>query len=51
VFLLLPASMPAPLPEAVREVARRGGTDLYDWFVDPAHAPEAVLFEMNGSAR
>lgn len=47
VFLLLPSRMPASLPgDALREVARRRGADLYDWFVDPDHADEAVLFEV-----
>jgi len=46
-FLLLPGSTPPPLPmDALTEVARRRGLDLYDWFVDPAHAAEAVLFEV-----
>ena len=46
-FLLLPGSTPPPLPmDALAEVARRRGLDLYDWFVDPAHAAEAVLFEV-----
>jgi hypothetical protein len=47
VFVLLPSTMPPPFPEtSLVEVARRRGADLYDWFVDPAHAPEAVLFEV-----
>ena len=47
VFLLMPDSMPPPLPrDALAEVARRRGADLYDWFADPGHAAEAVLFEV-----
>jgi hypothetical protein len=47
VFVLLPSTMPRPLPEgSLVEVARRRGRDLYDWFVDPAHASEAVLLEV-----
>jgi hypothetical protein len=46
-YLLLPADDRTPLPpDRLTEVARRGGTDLYDWFVDPAHTPEAALFEV-----
>ena len=49
VYLLLPADGRAPLAsDRLTEVARLGGTDLYDWFVDPAHTPEAVLFEVTG---
>jgi hypothetical protein len=47
VFLLVPSVTPAPLPhDALAEVARRRGADLYDWFVDPGHAAEAILFEV-----
>jgi hypothetical protein len=47
VFLLLPGWTSPPLPrDALAEVARRRGADLYDWFVDPAHVAEAVLFEV-----
>ena len=47
VFLLLPDSTRPPLPaDVLAEVARRRGPDLYDWFADPAHAAEAVLFEV-----
>jgi hypothetical protein len=39
--------MPPPLPAALlREVSRRRGDELSAWFVDPAHATEAVLFEV-----
>ncbi len=47
VFFLLPAWAPPPLPPGeVVEVARRSGPALYDWFVDPGHAAEAVLLEV-----
>jgi hypothetical protein len=47
VYLLLPAAGPVPLPApSLTEVARRSGTELYDWFVDPAHTTEAVLLEV-----
>lgn len=47
VYLLVPAAGPVPLPAAsLTEVARRSGTDLYDWFVDPAHTTGAVLLEV-----
>jgi hypothetical protein len=47
VFLLVPSTTPVPLPQdALAEVARRRGADLYDWFVDPGHAAEAILFEV-----
>jgi hypothetical protein len=47
VYLLLPATGPVPLPAAeLTEVARRRGTELYDWFVDPAHTAEAMLLEV-----
>jgi hypothetical protein len=47
VFLLLPDSTAPPLPrDVVAEVARHRGEELYDWFADPGHAAEAVLFEV-----
>ncbi len=47
VFLLVPSVTPVPLPrDTLAEVARRRGADLYDWFVDPGHAAEAILFEV-----
>ena len=50
VYLLVPAGGEAPLPlDRLTEVARRSGPDLYDWFVDPAHTPGAVLFEVTGA--
>jgi hypothetical protein len=44
VFLLRPGD--APRLPGLTEVARRSGPRLYDWFVDPSHTPEAVLFEV-----
>jgi len=43
----VPAAGPVPVPaSSLTEVARRSGTELYDWFVDPAHTTGAVLLEV-----
>lgn len=44
VFLLRPGD--APRLPGLTEVARRSGPQLYDWFVDPSHTADAVLFEV-----
>jgi hypothetical protein len=47
VFLLLPTTDPLPFGGDIREVARRDGATLYDWFGDPSRAPlGAVLYEV-----
>ncbi len=51
VFLLLRTIDPLPFAGDIREVARRDGATLYDWFGDPARAPlGAVLYEVRSVA-
>lgn len=51
VFLLLRTIDPLPFGGDIREVARRDGPTLYDWFSDPARAPlGAVLYEVKSVA-
>jgi hypothetical protein len=51
VFLLLGVPDPLPFAGDIREVARRDGATLYDWFADPARAPlGAVLYEVRAVA-
>jgi hypothetical protein len=44
VFVLLPGK--SVLGPDVVEVGHRSGTELRDWFVDPAHTADAVLVEL-----
>ncbi|HEV7733215.1 MAG TPA: hypothetical protein VGR62_13680 [Candidatus Binatia bacterium] len=49
VFLLLGTLDPLPFVADIREVARRDGPSLHDWFADPTRAPlGAVLYEVVG---
>jgi hypothetical protein len=51
VFLLLRTIDPLPFSGDIREVARRDGSTLYDWFGDPVRAPlGAVLYEVRSVA-